>query len=75
MSSTFIDHIRGELRQMSEAGLCKGERLITTPQSVIVRTVDGRQLINLCANNYLGLSSHPAVVNAAQQALQMIGNK
>lgn len=73
MSSAFFDHVNGELRQMANAGLYKEERLITTPQGATVCTAGGREVINLCANNYLGLSSHPAVINAAREALRTHG--
>lgn len=73
MSSAFFDHVRGELRQMTDAGLYKEERLIMTPQGATVRTAAGREVINLCANNYLGLSSHPAVIDAARETLRTHG--
>jgi glycine C-acetyltransferase len=69
----FLVHLRAELEAVEQAGLTKLERVITTPQDAIVRTADGRELINLCANNYLGLSSHPKVVQAAHDALATHG--
>ena len=69
----FLAHLRTELQGLREAGLFKGERVITTPQGGRVRTADGREVINLCANNYLGLSAHPAVVEAAHEALRTHG--
>lgn len=69
----FHQHLRDELQAIDAAGLTKRERPIVTPQGAIVRTADGRELINLCANNYLGLSSHPAVLAAAHQALDERG--
>lgn len=69
----FLAHLSHELQALDEAGLRKHERVITGPQGATVRIADGRTLINLCANNYLGLSAHPRVVAAAQAALQSHG--
>jgi glycine C-acetyltransferase len=71
--SAFNQHCREELDGIREAGLFKGERIIATPQGAVVRLADGRELINLCANNYLGLSSHPKVIEAAHEALRTHG--
>jgi glycine C-acetyltransferase len=73
MSATFIDHLQNELEGLRTAGLYKSERVITTPQGATVRTAGGREVINLCANNYLGLSSHPKVIDAAHEALRTHG--
>ena len=73
MSSAFIDHLNAELTGLRDAGLYKAERTLTTPQGALVKTADGRELINLCANNYLGLSSHPQVIEAAHEALRTHG--
>ncbi len=72
-SEDFYAHIRNELAGIREAGLYKNERVITGPQGSLVHTNDGREVINLCANNYLGLSSHPAVIEAAHEALRSHG--
>jgi glycine C-acetyltransferase len=69
----FFAHLRRELDTIRESGLYKAERVIATPQGAHVRTTDGREVINLCANNYLGLSSHPAVIEAAHEALRTHG--
>jgi glycine C-acetyltransferase len=69
----FLAHLRTELQGIRDAGLYKSERIIATPQGAHVRTTDGREVINLCANNYLGLSSHPAVIDAAHEALRTHG--
>ena len=73
MSSAFITHLQSELDGLQAAGLVKRERIITTPQGATVKIADGREVINLCANNYLGLSSHPKVVEAAHEALRTHG--
>ena len=69
----FYTHVRNELQALQAAGLFKQERVIATPQGAHVRTTDGRTLINLCANNYLGLSSHPAAIAGAHAALDSHG--
>jgi glycine C-acetyltransferase len=73
MSKTFLAHLDAELAALRDAGLYKAERVLTTPQGALVTLADGRQVINLCANNYLGLSSHPAVIAAAHEALRSHG--
>lgn len=72
MVSSFIEHLQKELQGLRETGLYKAERVMTSPQQAVVET-QGRQVINLCANNYLGLSNHPALVEAAQAALTRYG--
>ena len=73
----FIAHVGQELQNIRDAGLYKGERVIASPQGAHIRTLgaDGatREVLNLCANNYLGLSSHPAVIEAAHEALRTHG--
>ena len=69
MATDFIAELQRQLQELSEAGLFKRERVITSEQGAVVRTSDGREVINLCANNYLGLSSHPRVIEAAHAAL------
>jgi len=69
----FISHLQAELQGIRDAGLFKSERIIATPQGAMVRTTDGREVLNLCANNYLGLSSHPLVIEAAHEALRTHG--
>jgi glycine C-acetyltransferase len=63
------DQFQGELDEIAGAGLEKRERVIASAQGAHVTLADGRELLNLCANNYLGLASHPAVVAAARDAL------
>ncbi|HEY9045553.1 MAG TPA: glycine C-acetyltransferase [Ohtaekwangia sp.] len=62
-----------ELQSIREAGLFKKERIITTPQGADIRTSDNKEVINFCANNYLGLSSHPRVIEAAKRAIDTHG--
>jgi glycine C-acetyltransferase len=61
------------LKEIREAGLFKEERIITTPQGALIRTDPGSEVLNFCANNYLGLSSHPAVIEAAKRAIDTHG--
>ena len=72
MSQSFLERLRSELSLLREQGLYKSERVLTTPQSGLVRT-DDREVVNLCANNYLGLANHPAVREAAHRALDRFG--
>src|SRR6478736_3724059 len=62
-----------EITSIQEAGLFKKERIITTPQGADIKTTEGKEVINFCANNYLGLSSHPRVVEAAKRAIDTHG--
>ncbi len=65
--------IQDQLQAIRDAGLFKGERLLDGPQAAHVRLQDGREVLNLCANNYLGLSSHPDVLQAAREGLDRYG--
>jgi glycine C-acetyltransferase len=69
MYEAFQQHIASELAGIESAGLTKHERLITTPQGAHVGVTDGQQVLNLCANNYLGLAQHPEVNAAAAKGL------
>ncbi|HXJ68221.1 MAG TPA: glycine C-acetyltransferase [Verrucomicrobiae bacterium] len=66
--------IEAELQKIKDAGLWKGERVLTSPQGPEVTLADGRRVLVFCANNYLGLSSHPKVLEAAHQALDSRGH-
>lgn len=66
-------HLQKELDSIREGGLFKSERIITTPQGAVIKTQDGKEVINFCANNYLGLSSHPRVIAAAKRAMDTHG--
>ncbi len=73
MNKNFHQRITSTVTQIQEEGLYKKERIITTPQSALIKTSEGKEVINFCANNYLGLSSHPKVVAAAKEALNTYG--
>jgi glycine C-acetyltransferase len=72
MNPAVIERLRGDLAALRAQGLYKGERVLTSPQGGVVRA-GGREVINLCANNYLGLANHPAVRAAAERALAADG--
>lgn len=73
MYGSIKEQLQQELDSIREAGLYKAERTIVSPQSAAIRTQDGREVLNFCANNYLGLSSHPDVLAAARQTLDTHG--
>ncbi len=73
MDAKFQEHLSAELEEIESAGLYKRERLITTPQSAHVGVSSGGEILNLCANNYLGLAQHPEVNAAAAVGLQEWG--
>jgi len=73
MYTTLQPKLVKELESIREAGLYKSERIITTPQGAEIKTQDGNEVINFCANNYLGLSSHPKVIDAAKKAIDEYG--
>jgi glycine C-acetyltransferase len=73
MYGAIRQHLSDQLQEIRSAGLYKSERIIDTPQSPHIRTADGRAVLNLCANNYLGLADHPAILRSAQQALERWG--
>jgi len=69
----FRERLRQNTAELESAGLLKRERLIGSAQGPVVHLADGREMINLCANNYLGLANHPAVIEAAHAALERYG--
>ena len=71
--ATIESVIQPTLEQIRDAGLYKDERIITSPQGVAIRVGSGEEVLNFCANNYLGLSSDPAVIDAAAEALRTHG--
>ena len=73
MFTTTKPQIDSQLQSIRDAGLYKGERVLSSAQSARVQVGDGRRVLNLCANNYLGLASHPEVVRAAHEALDRWG--
>lgn len=73
MLSSFQEYLQRQLDDIRAAGTCKRERVLATPQGTRVRVADGQPVLNLCANNYLGLAQHPAVAAAAREALEQWG--
>ena len=73
MLGKFQKQLQDELANIKEAGLYKKERIITNPQGASIRVSTGEEVLNFCANNYLGLSSHPDVIKAAKDALDTHG--
>lgn len=73
MYATLQPVLEKELNAIREAGLYKKERIITTPQGADIKTSDGKEVVNFCANNYLGLSSHPRILAAAKHAIDTHG--
>lgn len=73
MYGKLKDHLETELKSIDEAGIYKRERVITTPQGANVHVSTGEDVVIMCANNYLGLSSHPDVIQAAQDTLDTHG--
>jgi glycine C-acetyltransferase len=73
MTQAFIAHLRGELEELKTGGLYKAERVITSPQGADITVAGGGEVLNFCANNYLGLADHPRLVEAARAALERYG--
>ncbi len=73
MDAAFLESLAEETEALRPAGLFKAERVITTPQEAAIAIEGGREVINLCANNYLGLANHPALIDAAHRALDRFG--
>ena len=73
MYGKIKDYLKAELSEIESAGLFKKERIITSAQDAVIRLDSGQEVLNFCSNNYLGLSSHPKVVNAAKEALDSHG--
>lgn len=73
MYNDFRNHLSQELTAIESAGLFKRERVITTPQKADIKVSTGQQVLNFCANNYLGLSNNPQLIKAAKEALDTRG--
>lgn len=72
-SNKLKTHLQDEIKDIKDEGLYKKERIITSPQDAVIKINTGQEVINFCANNYLGLSSHPEVVQAAKDTLDSHG--
>src|SRR5664279_150384 len=73
LDQRLADHLRSTLDGIERAGLHKRERILTTPQRARIALTTGQPVLNLCANNYLGLADHPEVISAAHAALDRWG--
>jgi len=73
MNEAYREHLVNQLNEIRTAGTLKRERVLSTPQGTFVRVADGRPVLNLCANNYLGLAQHPEITAAAHQGLDKWG--
>jgi glycine C-acetyltransferase len=73
MYGVIKEHLQKEIEEIKENGLYKKERIITSPQGAVIKISTGQEVINFCANNYLGLSSHPEVIQAAKDAMDSHG--
>ncbi len=73
MHASVKEHLVGELAEIRQAGLEKPERVITSPQGNRIETAGGKSVLNMCANNYLGLANHPEVVQAARESYEKWG--
>ncbi len=73
MYGSIQQHLQNEIKEIKEAGLYKRERIITGPQGAEITVAGGQNVLNFCSNNYLGLSSHPKVIQAAKDALDTHG--
>ena len=73
MTLSYFAHLQSTLAEIATAGLAKSERPFISPQGTHIVLAGGHSVVNLCANNYLGLANHPAVVGAAHAALDRWG--
>jgi len=73
MYGTIKQHLQNELEEIKDAGLYKSERIITSAQDAKIKISTGQEVINFCANNYLGLSNHPEVIQAAKDTMDTHG--
>lgn len=73
MAQNLLQHLKAQTEHLKEEGLYKEERHLSSPQQANIQLEGGKQVINLCANNYLGLSNHPQVVQAAKEGLDRYG--
>lgn len=73
MYNNFKSHLQTELKSIEQAGLYKNERIITTAQGAEIKVLNGNEVLNFCANNYLGLSNHPELIKAAKEGLDKYG--
>lgn len=73
MNQLFLSYLSQEIDKLKQTGLYKAERVITSQQQAVIKISDGSEVLNFCANNYLGLANHPALITAAQEAVEKYG--
>lgn len=73
MKQAFLSHLANEIEQLKQNGLYKGERVITSQQQALIKVQDNSEVLNFCANNYLGLANNPTLITAAQEAVEKYG--
>jgi glycine C-acetyltransferase len=73
MNKNFLSDLTNQLEELKQNGLFKGERIITGAQQAVIKLADGKEVVNFCANNYLGLANHSEIIRAAQDALTQHG--
>jgi glycine C-acetyltransferase len=73
MKQKYFDHLANEIEQLKQAGLYKNERIITSQQQAEIQVQNNSDVLNFCANNYLGLANHPDLIKAAQEAVDQYG--
>ena len=73
MYGKIKDTLKKEVKEIKDAGLYKSERIITSSQDAVIKISTGQEVINFCANNYLGLSNHPEVIQAAKDTMDTHG--
>ena len=73
MYNKIKNTLKNELQEIKDAGLYKSERIITSSQDALIQITTGEEVLNFCANNYLGLSNHPEVIQAAKDAMDIHG--
>src|SRR3990167_8090841 len=73
MKHDFLHYLAHEIEQLKHSGLFKSERVITSQQQALITVIDGNEVLNFCANNYLGLANHPDLITAAKNALDQYG--
>ena len=71
--NSYLDHVRAQLKSIEDEGLFKSERFIQSPQSSTILLQDGREVINMCANNYLGLADDNTIIKAARESFDRYG--
>jgi glycine C-acetyltransferase len=69
MPSSFLQHLNSQIEELKQTGLYKGERVITSAQQAAIKLANGQEVLNFCANNYLGLANHPDIIAAAKKSL------